>query len=72
MGWCGHCRKAKAWLADRRIPYQEHDIDTPAGRLAFAQTPKKRGGIPLLMLDGEQVQGFSPGAYDTFFSRSKR
>jgi glutaredoxin len=69
--WCGHCRKAKAWLAGKGIAYQEHDIDTPEGKLAFAQTPKRSGGIPLLTWKGEQVQGFSPGAYDAFFSRSR-
>jgi len=69
--WCGHCRKAKAWLAGKGIAYQEHDIDTPEGKLAFAQTSKRSGGIPLLTWKGEQVQGFSTSAYDAFFSRTK-
>ncbi|MBS1189755.1 MAG: Glutaredoxin [Rhodocyclaceae bacterium] len=29
--WCGYCRKAKAYLGERGIPYQEIDIDTPEG-----------------------------------------
>ena len=35
--WCGYCRKAKAYLGEKGVGYQEHDIDTPEGRLAFAQ-----------------------------------
>ena len=69
--WCGYCRKAKAWLADKGIAYREFDIDTPEGKHAFSQTQKSSGGIPLLVFRGEQVQGFSARAYEAFFARHK-
>ena len=61
--WCGYCRKAKAYLAERGIAFGEHDIDTPEGQLAFAQAGKA-SGIPLLLVGEQRVQGFSVAAYD--------
>lgn len=68
--WCGYCRKAKAYLAEKSISYQEYDIDTPDGKLAFAQAGSG-GGIPLLLWQGQQLQGFSRAGYDALFGRSK-
>lgn len=68
--WCGYCRKAKAYLGEKGIPYQEVDIDTPEGAKAFALAGGG-GGIPLLLSKGQRVQGFSTAAYDVLFGRSK-
>lgn len=63
--WCGYCRKAKAYLNQRGIAYQEIDIDTAEGGAAF--TTEGRGGIPLLVRNGQRVRGFSTAAYDALF-----
>lgn len=65
--WCGYCRKAKAYLAEKNIRYQELDIDTPDGQQSFVQAGSA-SGIPLLLAKGKRVQGFSKGAYDAFFT----
>lgn len=65
--WCGYCKKAKAYLAGKGIAYQEIDIDTTDGRAAFAKVSAGRG-IPLLLADGQRVQGFSASAYDAIFA----
>jgi glutaredoxin len=64
--WCGYCRKAKAYLAEKNIKYREYDIDTADGKQAFATLGSGRG-IPVLVLGGKTVQGFSPGGYDAAF-----
>lgn len=61
--WCGYCRKAKAYLAERAIAYREHDIDTADGQAAFAQAGSA-SAIPLLLVGEQRVQGFSVAAYD--------
>lgn len=67
--WCGYCRQAQAYLKQRGIAYQEHDIDTPSGRKAFAQSSTQRG-IPLLIRNGSQkIRGFSKSSYDAFLSK---
>lgn len=68
--WCGYCRKAKAYLGEKGIPYQEIDIDSPEGGQAFALAGGG-GGIPLLLWKGQRVQGFSAGAYDALFGLSR-
>lgn len=66
--WCGYCTKAKAYLAGKGIAYREIDIDTPDGMASFAQAGGGKG-VPLLVANGQRVQGFSPAAYDELLAR---
>jgi glutaredoxin len=68
--WCGYCKQAKAYLAGKGIPYQEFDVDTKSGMEAYAQAGGRRG-VPLLLADGQRVQGFSRAAYDALFANRK-
>lgn len=63
--WCGYCRQAKAFLAQHGIGYNEKDIDTAEGKLAFAQAGG--GGVPLLLTKGTAVRGFNRESYDALF-----
>lgn len=67
--WCGYCRQAKAYLAEKKIAYQEHDIDTASGMQVFAAAGVGKG-IPVLLRNGQKVQGFSRPAYDALFNAS--
>lgn len=66
--WCGYCRKAKSYLADKHIAYREFDIDTPDGRAAYSQAGGG-GSVPLLLFQGRKVQGFDKAGYDAFFAQ---
>jgi glutaredoxin len=68
--WCGYCTRAKAYLAEKRIAYQEHDIDTPEGMRAYVAAGGSRG-VPVLLYKSEKVQGFSRAAYDTLFADAR-
>ena len=63
--WCGYCRRAKAYLAQKGIPYRNIDIETADGRRQFASAGG--GGIPLLFNGGKHIRGFSADGYDAFF-----
>ena len=65
--WCGYCRQAEAYLAEKKISYQRHDIDTPDGKRAFAEAGAGRG-IPVIQVGAQKVRGFSRPAYDALFS----
>ncbi|WP_334188309.1 glutaredoxin family protein [Noviherbaspirillum sp.] len=69
--WCGYCTKAKAYLGQKGIAYQEYDIDTPAGKSAFAQAGAGTG-IPLLLWKDKRQQGFSQAGYDALFESLDR
>jgi glutaredoxin len=68
--WCGYCKKAKAYLAANHIAYQEFDIDTESGHAAFVHAGGKKA-VPLLFVDQQPVQGFSPEGYDSVFANRK-
>jgi glutaredoxin len=63
--WCGYCRRAKAYLAQKGIPYRNVDIESADGRQQFASAGG--GGIPLLFNGGKHIRGFSADGYDAFF-----
>lgn len=65
--WCGYCKKAKAYLAEKNIPYKEIDVDSEEGQIAFAQASTGTG-IPLILVGDQRVQGFSLEAYDQLFA----
>ena len=64
--WCGYCRHAKAYLSERSISFKEHDIDTPSGMGAFVAAEGGKG-VPLLVLNGKKISGFSKASYDSLF-----
>ena len=69
--WCGYCRQARAYLAQKRIQYQGIDVDTPAGKVAYAATGGA-GGIPYLLVDRKPLRGFSAESYDYIFAQRQR
>lgn len=66
---CVYCKHAKAYLAAKGLPYQEHDIETPEGMKVFASTGGKGSGVPVLVQNDKRVMGFSKELYDGFFQR---
>ena len=60
----------KGLFGEKRIPYQEHDIDTPEGMRAYVAAGGSRG-VPVLLYKTEKVQGFSRPAYDTLFADAR-
>jgi len=55
---CSECRRAKAFLRGRGIPYREMDVGR--NRRAMKEFQRLCGrGVPLLLLGGERLEGFS-------------
>lgn len=68
--WCGYCKKAKAYMAEKGIAYQEYDIDTELGMQTFEESGSS-GGIPVLIWRQQKIQGFSLAGYDALFQQKK-
>jgi glutaredoxin len=63
--WCGACKKAKQWLREKNIPFQEYDIQND-GNAALRM--KKLGGdsaIPFAIINGNTIEGFSAYRYSS-------
>jgi glutaredoxin len=59
--WCSDCRRAKLWLSEHRIPYQEIDIETVPGAAEELVHRTGKRTIPQFVVDGEWFQPYVPG-----------
>ncbi|MBX3199175.1 MAG: glutaredoxin family protein [Labilithrix sp.] len=58
--YCGWCRKTKAWLDQRGIPYTERRVDVDRSAQREMKSKFRGGGIPAIDIEGELRQGFDP------------
>ncbi len=57
--WCGYCARAKALLADHRLPFEEVSLDDDP---RFRQTLLELTGgwtVPQIVVDGEPIGGYA-------------
>ena len=68
--WCRYCRDAKNYFRSRGIVFQEYDIekDRKAARRHKRYNP--RGGVPVTVINGRPIVGFSPAAFSQALSGS--
>lgn len=61
--WCGYCKKAKAQLAARRVPFDEIDVETSdSGQREFASIGGR--GVPVILVGDQRMDGFDAGRLD--------
>jgi glutaredoxin len=67
--WCGYCKRAKAHLAAKGVPYDEMDVETSErGRSEFAQLGGR--GVPVILVGGQRMDGFDASALDAMLTRA--
>lgn len=64
---CPHCKRARRWLLEQKIPYKEFDIekDDVAAKELYEKCQAQSimpGGVPMFDVNGQIVPGFSPEA----------
>lgn len=61
---CSWCRRTKAYLHERRVPFREVDVsrDAAAARDLVRRTGQM--GVPVVEIDGRPVVGFDREAID--------
>ena len=60
--WCPHCKRAKAYFAQKGLSYREIDVETEAGRKEFKELGG--GGVPLILANGKSMRGFNAARMD--------
>lgn len=63
--WCGACKKAKQWLNEKNISYQEYDVEKDSNAALRMQHLGGGGGIPFAVINGKTIEGFSPYRYSS-------
>lgn len=68
--WCPHCKRAKAYFAQKGVSYREVDIEaSDAGRREFAGYGGS--GVPLIIVGEKRMRGFDAGAMDRLLASAK-
>nr|WP_245804306.1 glutaredoxin family protein [Andreprevotia lacus] len=68
--WCGYCRKARAYLNEHKIPFQDINIETPTGAQQMLAVSSDGKGVPLLVWKNSRKRGFSTQTYDALFAKA--
>lgn len=61
--WCGYCKKAREFFAERGIAVTEYDIAADSAAAQRKQKIYPSPGVPLVVINGHPIQGFAPHAY---------
>jgi len=66
--WCGHCKNARSYFAAKGISYREIDVEKsePAAR-EFKSLGGR--GVPLILVGGKAMSGFSAESFEALRSR---
>jgi len=69
--WCGYCKKAKAHLAAKRVPYDEVDVEASEGaRSEFTRIGGR--GVPVILVGSQRMDGFSADKLDAMLAAAGR
>ena len=71
-GWCSVCRRAKAWMNDQGIAYDERDVESSSEYASAMHAINPRGGVPTFDVEGEVMVGFSEQGLVAAMTRAAR
>ena len=67
--WCPHCKRARAYFAERGIAYDEIDVEAnEKNNKEFKEAGG--GGVPLIVVGDKAMRGFDPGRMDALLGKS--
>ena len=67
--WCGYCKRARAHLQRRAVPFEEQDVETSeAGRRAFRDLGGR--GVPILLVGRQRMDGYDAAGLDAMLDRA--
>ena len=61
---CPWCRRAKAYLRERRVPFREVDVSRDAAAARDLVRRSGQMGVPVVEIDGRPIVGFDRAAID--------
>jgi glutaredoxin len=65
--WCPYCKQAKDYLNGRSILYTEYDVEKSPEALRRRNELSPAGGVPVAVINGRVIRGFSSETYDAVF-----
>ncbi len=62
--WCPYCKKAKDFFVSKGVPFTEYDVEADPVAAREKERLAPGAGIPVAVIDGRVIQGFSPTHYE--------
>ncbi len=62
--WCPYCKKAADFFRSRNISFTEYDIEKDRAAAGRKKQLDSKGGVPFAIINGQQIHGYSPDAYE--------
>ena len=69
---CRYCNMARDYLNAKGIPFTEYDVQKDKTALQRKRRLDPRRGVPLAVINGQTVLGFSPAAYEAALATNPR
>ncbi len=67
--WCPHCKRARAYFAERGIAYDEVDVEaSEKSKREFKEMGG--GGVPFIIVGDKAMRGFDPDRMDALPKKS--
>jgi glutaredoxin-like YruB-family protein len=70
--WCGVCKRAREYFKEKRIAFEEHDVDQNAAARAEYLRLNPRRSVPTIKIGDEVVVGFSAQAVELALNSAAR
>jgi glutaredoxin len=67
--WCPACRKTQGFLRSQGMAFRDVDVDQPSGQAEMRLVSTQRS-IPVVLVDGTVINGYSPEGIMTAAKRS--
>jgi len=66
---CGYCKKAKAYLRKRSVPFIEYDVEkSVTGKLDYQRL--KGRGVPIILVGNQRMNGYSERRLETMLKKA--
>ena len=66
--WCGYCKKARTYFAEKNIPYTDYDIENSSDAKINYDAIGGRG-VPIIFVGESRMNGFSVASFEYLYSQ---
>ena len=67
---CSHCRRAKKYLKEHRVPFKEINLENDAEAARDVRRKTGQSGVPALKIGGRWIVGFDRPAIERELAKS--
>ncbi len=69
---CVHCQAARDFMKANQLRFADHDVDADPMKKETARRLSGSTGVPVIVIDGKVLRGFSQGTFQTTLTSAVR